>query len=481
MNNLEFFSSNEITIEPVKIQSENSQITNLSNDNSIKKNYHIKEIQDKLQLHGCTLTSLNSKTITATTITSSSETNQIFKDCKYCKLHFASTKLLAKHQLCHLILSSWKLYEKKFINKTKRRGRIISVDKKKCIRCLNCWKIFQNNKETLDHWSNGECDFYCQLCGKEYPDNPKLLREHVFLIHGITYKFSKRPQNIIENSKLVVRDLFNKTTKPTTTSNFITKIKSEPLNNDKEHYLIKFQKQINNRLHNQKNHKLTVQCDICWEKFPNYRSKNSHMRKHKKRPENNTNINNELNYKNIDTKTLINNENQFRKDHDILMKYSTTLPYPVNETIKKEIKEEPLNNSYELQIQQNHQIANLKVENYNNLQNPSTSSSLQTLNDYADDDDDTITIKQNCKKEKSNCTYFVSEDEDEEINKDYMEFNKTLKCYSCGLIFNFESDLHRHTKICGENNLLCKFCLQSFKSSTTLQLHIMVSHDVVGN
>lgn len=116
------------------------------------------------------------------------ETTDNIVICSYCKQKFSSLKILAQHQLIHLKLSANKIFQKRSLPKQLRRGRLITLNDNKCIRCLNCWRTFSDNKAILQHWSGGECEFYCYVCGKEYPHSPKMLREHVTTVHGISYR-----------------------------------------------------------------------------------------------------------------------------------------------------------------------------------------------------------------------------------------------------------------------------------------------------
>lgn len=111
--------------------------------------------------------------------------------CRMCPLQFNSLASLATHQVIHMRLCIPKIFQKKYLHKKIRRGRLISVNGRKCIRCLNCWRVFVDNKSILEHWAMGECDFYCHICSKEFAQAPKMLREHVPAAHGISYKSSK--------------------------------------------------------------------------------------------------------------------------------------------------------------------------------------------------------------------------------------------------------------------------------------------------
>lgn len=66
------------------------------------------------------------------------------------------------------------------------QGRMLKIDNDNFIRCVNCGKLHPNNKSILDHWNNGECVFYCWICGKSFhEDKIKNLDPHFKTEHGI--------------------------------------------------------------------------------------------------------------------------------------------------------------------------------------------------------------------------------------------------------------------------------------------------------
>lgn len=66
------------------------------------------------------------------------------------------------------------------------QGRMLKIDQDNFIRCVNCAKLHPNNKSILDHWNNGECVFYCWLCGISFHDEKiKDLDSHFQTEHGI--------------------------------------------------------------------------------------------------------------------------------------------------------------------------------------------------------------------------------------------------------------------------------------------------------
>lgn len=108
--------------------------------------------------------------------------------CSYCEKTFSSGKELAAHQVTHLKLATDKIFEKRLLPKNWRRGRLICVNNEKNIRCLNCWQVFKDNKSILQHWSCSDCYYYCFICGHEFPHSPKMLREHLPAVHGVSFR-----------------------------------------------------------------------------------------------------------------------------------------------------------------------------------------------------------------------------------------------------------------------------------------------------
>ena len=183
---------------------ENFNVVTTNNIDS-KVNMHenvVKDIQTKLESNGF-ITIKRIKVPTAMeqndTFNSANEASD-FSDCSeevstpvaciYCQQKFSNLKVLAQHQLIHLNLRTNKIFQKRLLHKNLRRGRLITINDNKCIRCLNCWRIFKDNKAILQHWSGGECEFFCCICGKEFSHSPKMLREHVPAAHGISYRSS---------------------------------------------------------------------------------------------------------------------------------------------------------------------------------------------------------------------------------------------------------------------------------------------------
>lgn len=113
---------------------------------------------------------------------------------------------------------------------------MVNLGTEKCIRCLNCWKLYPNSKAILEHWVNGKCLFYCSICGESFHDNIKSIREHFPHAHGIRYRIPERPV------KLSAQEL-----------------------------------------HEQKMNQAQATCPVCNLIFANKFAKNSHMRLHKKK------------------------------------------------------------------------------------------------------------------------------------------------------------------------------------------------------
>lgn len=62
---------------------------------------------------------------------------------------------------------------------------MLNVDNEQYIRCVNCWMLHKNNKSILEHWNNGDCLFYCTVCGKSFHDSIKDLQPHIEQEHCI--------------------------------------------------------------------------------------------------------------------------------------------------------------------------------------------------------------------------------------------------------------------------------------------------------
>uniref|UniRef100_A0A1A9UWW7 ZAD domain-containing protein n=1 Tax=Glossina austeni TaxID=7395 RepID=A0A1A9UWW7_GLOAU len=240
----------------------------------------VKDIKSKLELNGCTVKKIKvTPTLPENTDEdplhyeeSVSPTSPEIVSCQYCPYTGNDLKKLAEHQLGHLSIPVDKIFQKRILPTHLRRGRLIEVNSQKSIRCLNCWRIFDNNKAILTHWYQGDCDYYCFLCGKEFPQAPKMLREHVAAAHGISYRSVKRQSIIARGSPRIPSSTEETRKQPVATKPFFnhSMVGTSKLKKVKG-IVSKAAKNINSP---------TV-CPICHINFSNWRSRNSHMRKHK--------------------------------------------------------------------------------------------------------------------------------------------------------------------------------------------------------
>ncbi|KAL5285422.1 hypothetical protein ACFFRR_007255 [Megaselia abdita] len=271
---------------PVPIKKEISE-QNGSCPPSQGKCQKLEEIQNILASKGCTLLSLKDKQ----NLTKPSPVGRLkvsrAVSCPQCGERFPNIKALAMHQMTHINLESQNLFEKRPLEKKVRRGRLIVIQDKKCIRCLNCWKLFYDNKSILDHWSDSKCEYFCIVCGKEFPTSPRMLREHMPAAHKISFKSVKK---ILTNKPVrtatheVKTDLFE--------------VKQEPVDEEVPPLVpISAPRHSNSRKpshektspnQNQNPHpgrdirlEIKVKCNLCNKVFANFKAKNSHMRAHK--------------------------------------------------------------------------------------------------------------------------------------------------------------------------------------------------------
>ncbi|XP_055380902.1 uncharacterized protein LOC129611669 isoform X2 [Condylostylus longicornis] len=108
--------------------------------------------------------------------------------CRYCFKVLPNQKYLAFHQLkYHIGLAVFKSFTKKALPKKLRCGQAIKINNKACLRCNNCGKCFDSYDSILNHWQNKRCEFYCLICGKEYPNDPSPLKKHIKLEHFLEY------------------------------------------------------------------------------------------------------------------------------------------------------------------------------------------------------------------------------------------------------------------------------------------------------
>ncbi|XP_046804698.1 uncharacterized protein LOC111681602 isoform X1 [Lucilia cuprina] len=253
-------------------------IINTSNKININENV-VKNIQTKLESNGFTIKrikvpptttdiKLDATSVSIDLTDTAEETSTNIVTCNYCKQKFSNLKILAQHQLIHLKVRVNKVFQKRLLPKQSRRGRLITINDNKCIRCLNCWRIFKDNKEILQHWSGGECEFYCLVCSKEYPHSPKMLREHVTTVHGISYRSVARGYMACQTASIKPVEFPIPIFKYTTAKQKSRTYKKPP----PKQFLLQSCT---------KNDDGTITCKICHKVFDNFRSSNSHMRKHK--------------------------------------------------------------------------------------------------------------------------------------------------------------------------------------------------------
>ncbi|KAM7364312.1 uncharacterized protein ACRADG_000852 [Cochliomyia hominivorax] len=265
-------------------ENKNNTVINTNNKLNITENV-VKNIQTKLESNGFTIKRIKVSTSNEAQQNPNASTDPLhFSDdicvindddddddivsCNYCQQKFSNMKVLAQHQLIHLNVNANKVFPKRLLPKQLRRGRLITLNDNKCIRCLNCWRIFKDNKSILQHWSGGECEFFCSVCGKEFPNSPKTLREHVAAAHDISFRSLSR------------EFMTNQTLQSNTTTAFIEST-NQPTNNLHTGLVKKSGYKKPPPKSCTKNEDGTITCKICHKVFDNFRSSNSHMRKHK--------------------------------------------------------------------------------------------------------------------------------------------------------------------------------------------------------
>lgn len=247
------------------------------------KSQKLEEIQNILASKGCTLLSLRDKP----NLTKSPQVGRLKVSkavtCLQCGERFPNLKALALHQPIHMQIGSQNLFEKRPLEKKIRRGRLIVIQDKKCIRCLNCWKLFYDNKSILDHWSDSKCEYFCIVCGKDFATSPRMLREHMPAAHNISFKSIKRIMTM---------------TKPPVRSNTPPpiEVKQEPIDFEELPPPLvpisapRHSMPTNNEKHTSPNQnhpgrdirlEIKVKCNLCNKVFANFKAKNSHMRAHK--------------------------------------------------------------------------------------------------------------------------------------------------------------------------------------------------------
>lgn len=197
--------------------------------------------------------------------------------CTYCGEQYADIKILAIHQLQHLSVATRRISDKQILDPKFRRGRMVPMGSQKCFRCLNCWRLHPNSQSILEHWVTGKCLFYCSLCGDSFHTNPKMIRIHFPIVHGIKYKmpdeFVGRDERVLPQNGGGVGGSGKLPMAPGTKLRRIVKIESEQERNRIRAKLLQQQQRIPMG---------RVTCEICSCSFPNMQSRNSHMRLHKK-------------------------------------------------------------------------------------------------------------------------------------------------------------------------------------------------------
>ncbi|XP_054746779.1 uncharacterized protein LOC129251453 [Anastrepha obliqua] len=267
---------NGCTLRPVSksndaFDSSKSKIDAKLSDTTVKNNGVAGSTQDDIPLSYCSTSTESLKSI----------------KCRYCELKFESQSSLATHQMQHMRLSIPRLCDKKYLQKKLRKGRVITVQERKCIRCLNCWHLFVSNKSILSHWLWGECDFYCHICGEEFPTSPKLLRDHVQAVHGINYRSSKIRQTTLSTHKTACKE--EPPPQEDKLNHYITTKTKCSIKQEQSSAINKAATTSNPRYTTQKKserkHPLdpfsSATCNICHRTFNNFKACNSHMRKHK--------------------------------------------------------------------------------------------------------------------------------------------------------------------------------------------------------
>ncbi|XP_055902853.1 zinc finger protein 652-like [Eupeodes corollae] len=420
--------------------------------------------------------------------------------CKMCPFSSETIEELAIHQLEHLSLATWKLSERRILNKRIRRGRLIMVEEKKCIRCLNCWRIFADNKSILQHWSDGECDFFCQICGKEFATSPKMLREHIPAAHGISYRSSKilRPISLsCPRKPLKIEKSPCKPTKsPIKTEPSLQRSKPSPTKT-------KADKPVPNG-----SLLVKVACSICLKVFANFKARNSHMRAHKHPPFlpaqpppplnetlmalNRTDGLLEIKEEPLEIEnTLFQGMNPLEaaapstsKAGPAFTKVGATIKHPRLKVIptrigrKKSIQKSAIPSSVIVKTEPCLMTQEpLKVKSLVDLQDPAVSSQLS-------EDTEKLFFGETS---TATVTAIPPSNGTPSINglsfdfgvppKDNMNYCQIFTCHPCGLKFNSKLELFRHKRKCSANNMFpCQFCDKHFITSADMQMHIMLMH-----
>lgn len=447
--------------------------------------------------------------------------------CKLCSFSCETVEEVAIHQLEHLSISATKLSERRILSKRSRRGRLIMIEEKKCIRCLNCWRIFADNKSILQHWSEGDCDFFCQICGKEFASSPKMLREHIPAAHGISYRSSKilRPPTLVPSKSMKTE---KSPVKVKTMSSTVTPTKIEP-------ELIKVKAPQNRKKSGRPppNGSLTVKvaCNICLKVFANFKARNSHMRAHKHPPflpalpppplKEALMARNRSDLLQIKDEPLDSNPFQEIIPQAPPIAPATNRPGPaftkINPAAKHpRLKVIPSRTSAGVRKKHTPFIRRpvavktepelmspcaeiMTVKSVVDLQDPCVSSQLPEESEklFFDDTATTatpplMTPTPTPSPKLTSTSTSTSNGVPVSINglsfdfglppKDNMNYGQVFTCHPCGLKFNSKLELFRHKRKCSANNLFpCQFCEKHFVTSADLQMHIMLLHKSSGN
>ncbi|GAB0092362.1 hypothetical protein DMENIID0001_073520 [Sergentomyia squamirostris] len=145
-------------------------------------------------------------------------------DCKFCRKKFQSMTILARHQVRHFVLRVKRLDSPEILHPKFRRYSYRYPN----FRCCNCLSYFVSKEALKSHWGKGECEFFCRICRASFHRSRPELHKHYFLAHGVRFN-----EAIFSISGLDIDE---------------SKI-----------------------------------CNICFCTFPNFQSRNSHMKIHKKK------------------------------------------------------------------------------------------------------------------------------------------------------------------------------------------------------
>ncbi|XP_055851947.1 uncharacterized protein LOC129916164 [Episyrphus balteatus] len=501
----------------------------------------ITQLKSVLELNGCTLTKLKPTTI------KSSPGSQTTKDddlplemsvdikeepldedystlhieqpdpmgdhpvkCRMCPYSFETIEEQAIHQLNHLSISALKLSERRILNKRVRRGRLIMVEEKKCIRCLNCWRIFPDNKAILQHWSQGDCDFFCQICGKEFASSPKMLREHIPAAHGISYRSSK----ILRPATLIAKKSIKTEKSPSKLPKLAAKVDTSPQK-------IRMSPSKSKSGKPPPNGSLTVKvaCSICMKVFANFKARNSHMRAHKHPPflpaqpppslDETLKALNRTDMLQIKDEPLDFDDVPFQgvntqpvaipstsRAGPAFTKKTPTAKHPRLKVIPTRtspgVRKKTTPNPSPVIVKSEPEFLTsetLIIKSVVDLQDPCVSSQLPEDSDkliFGEPTTLTLITTPTAPMLPSPSSNGASSINGLSFDfgvtpKDNMNYGQIFTCHPCGLKFNSKLELFRHKRKCAANNMFpCQFCEKHFITSADLQMHIMLMHKSSG-